>query len=574
MLESVFLQLSVIIIVAVIISAIMKLLRQPLIIGYIITGIVAGPYVLNMVSPNDAITTFSRLGITFLLFIAGLSLSPKSIKTAGKAAVVTAVGQMFFTSIIGFSVARLLGFSTLISIYIGVALTFSSTIIIIKLLSDKGDLDSLYGKISIGFLIVQDIVAVIALMVVSSFSTGAASFNLTLENVLIGVGVLALVGVFGLFALPKAIKSAAKSQEFLFFLSLGWLLLLSIVFGYLNFSIEIGALIAGITLSASPYHYEIKIKMKTLRDFFVLFFFVLLGSQMVLTTTANYIVPIVLFSAFIMVVQPLIVIVLMGLLKYTKRTGFMFGFTIGEISEFSFILVALGVTVGHLTNSVLSMITAIGLITIFGSSYMITYSEKIYSKISRHLSIFERSGRKVDEHSYHKGGNYSIFLFGCDRIGFSLLDSIKKLKKRALIVDYNPEMVISMAKRGYECRYGDVNDVDFLHELGLSKAKMVISTIPNLEANLILVETVREKNKNAIIFVASHDIDDTMKLYNKGATYVMMPYFLGGDYTAELLDRNGLSPDKFLKERDKHIKYLKARMKWEHKHPPHKSQSG
>ncbi len=567
MIESLFIELSMIIILAVGISGIMKLLRQPIIIGYIITGILAGPLLLDIVKSTDMVATFSHFGIVFLLFIAGLSLNPKVMKSVGKVSLITGVGQVLFTTLVGFFIAKFLGFSDIAALYISIALTFSSTIIIVKLLSDKGDLQTLYGRISLGFLIVQDVVAVLILIIISSSAGGYDILSVTIETVLIGVGLLSFIVLFGIFALPRIIKAVAKSQEFLLLFSMGWLLSLAIIFGHLNFSIEIGALLAGIMLSVSPYHYEIKLKMNVLRDFFILFFFVLLGSQMVFMNISEFLLPIVVFSMFILVGNPLIVMILMGLLKYTKRNGFLAGLTVAQISEFSLILVALGVKVGHVSNEILSMITATGLITIFGSTYLIIHANKLYSHVSKYLGVFERVGKKIDEHIYQRGEHYDIILFGCNRMGFSLLESIGNLKKKFLVIDNNPEIITDLSKDGYECRYGDANDTELLNELNFSRAKMAISTIPDVETNLLLLRKVRESNKNAIIIIVSHQIEEALKLYENGATYVIMPYFLGGQHASTLIQKYGMNLNEFLKEKAKHTNHLKIRTKLKHEHP-------
>ena len=567
MIEDVFVQLSIIIILAVIISGVMKLLKQPLIIGYIITGILAGPLFLNIVKPHDVIATLSQFGIVFLLFIAGLSLNPRVLKSVGKVSLITGLGQILFTTLVGFLIAKLLGFSDTVAMYIAIALTFSSTIIIVKLLSDKGDLQTLYGRIALGFLIVQDIVAILILMIISSLNGKANIVSFVIKTILTGIGLLGFIGFLSIYILPRIIKVVAKSQEFLLLFSIGWLLFLAIVFHYLNFSVEIGALLAGISLSISPYHFEIKSRMSVLRDFFILFFFVLLGSQMSFMNVSQFLIPILVFSIFILVGNPLIVMILMGLLKYTKRTGFLAGLTVAQISEFSLILIALGVKVAHVPNEILSMVTAIGLVTIFASTYMIIHANKLYCYLSKYLSIFERKGRKIDEHIHHKGRNYDIILFGCNRIGFSLLKSLKKLGKNLLIIDYDPEIITCLAKKGYECRYGDANDIEFLNKLNFSKTKMIISTIPDIETNLLLIRKIKEVNKKAIIIIVSHQIEEALKLYESGATYVIMPYFLGGQHVSTLIEKYGMNLDKFLEEKSKQIAHLKTRIKLRHEHP-------
>jgi len=562
-------EIGIIIVITTLIAGVMRLLKQPLIIGYILSGIVVGPYFLNIIRSTGTIDIFSHMGIALLLFIVGLSLSPKVIKEVGKVSSVTGIGQVIFTSLIGFFICRLFGFSTIISIYVAIALTFSSTIIIMKLLSDKDDIGTLYGKISIGFLIIQDLIAMLILMAISSIPDGFSFTTLVFGTILKGFGLLVILFLVGIYILPNVTKAIAKSQEFLLLFSISWCLALAALFHYLNFSMEIGALLAGITLSLSPYRYEISSRMRPLRDFFIVLFFVLLGSQMVFTNMHQYIPAILSLSIFILIGNPLIVMILMGLLGYTKRNSFLAGLTVAQISEFSLILIALGVKVGHLTNEILSFVTVIGLITIAGSSYMIIYANKIYPHLSKYLKIFEKKGSKVDEHKYHEHDSHDIILFGYDKIGYDLLESFKKIKKKFLVVDYNPETIIGLAKEGIDCRYGDAGDSELLNELNLSKAKMIYSTIPDFDTNLLLINKIRESNKKAIIIVVSHQIDEAIELYDKDATYVIMPHFLGGHHSSTLIEKHGLNINKFLKEKTLHIEHLRNRKNMGHEHPKH-----
>ncbi len=565
-----FIEIGIIIVITTLLAGIMRLLKQPLIIAYIFAGIILGPYFLNIVRSIETITILSHIGVALILFIVGLGLTPKVIKEVGKISLITGIGQIIFTSLVGFSIGKLLGFSAIASLYVAIALTFSSTIIIMKLLSDKGDTGTLYGKIAIGFLIVQDLAAVLILMIVSSIPVGEFNFTtLAFETIFKGVGLLMLLFLAGIYVLPTITKFIAKSQEFLLLFSISWCLALASLFHYINFSMEIGALLAGVTLSLTPYRYEISSKMKPLRDFFIVLFFILLGAQMVFADISQYITHILIFSAFILIGNPLIVIILMGLLGYTRRNGFLAGLTVAQISEFSLILIALGVKIGHLTNEILSFVTAVGLITIAGSTYMILYANRIYPHISKYLGVFERKGKKVDEHKYHKDGIYDIIIFGCDRIGYDLLESFKKTKKGVLVVDYNPEIVIDLAKEEVHCRYGDASDVDLLNELNLAKVKMMISTIPDFDTNLFLINKIRNSNKEAVIIVVSHQIDEAIKLYGTGATYVIMPHFLGGHHSSTLIEKYELNLDEFLKERATHIKYLRNRKERGHEHPQH-----
>lgn len=562
----IFIEISLILGITVLISGLIRLLKQPLIIGYILSGIIVSPYFLDLVQSTETIKVFSQIGVALLLFIVGLSLSPKVIKEVGKVSLVTGIGQIVFTSLFGFLISRLLGFSNIVSIYIAIALTFSSTIIIMKLLSDKKDLEKLYGKISIGFLLVQDIFVIILLIVISSFSGNLGLESFSLRSVLFGL--LLIIGfiLISIFILPKLSRFFAKSQEFLFLFSVGWGLGLAALFHYLGFSMEIGALAAGIALSMSPFHYEISSKMRPLRDFFIILFFILLGSQMVFGNINELILPAIIFSLFILIGNPLIVIILMGILGYKKKTGFQAGFTVAQISEFSLILIGLGVSVGHLTNEILSLVTIVGLITISGSTYLILYSNKLYPYFSKILSIFERKNIKKNE---QKSNNFELMLIGYNRIGYDLLKSFKKLKKKFLVIDYNPDTILELSKKNIECRYGDVEEDEFLNELDFSNTKMVVSTIPDFETNLLVVDKIREINKETIVIVISHDIEEANLLYKRGATYVIMPHFLGGNHASKMIDEYQLDLNKFIKEKDNHIKYLKNKKKIGHEHPKH-----
>ena len=256
--------------------------------------------------------------------------------------------------------------------------------------------------------------------------------------------------------------------------------------------------------------------------------------------------------------------VLMGMLGYKKKTGFQAGLTVAQISEFSLILIALGVGVGHLTNEVLSLVTIVGLITISGSTYLILYSDKIYPYLSKYLSIFERKKVREDDQEFK---DYALILFGYNRIGYDILQSFKKLKRKFLVVDYNPETILELSKKKIECRYGDVADEEFLNKLNLTKTKMIVSTIPDFETNLLLIKNIRRTNKKVIIIVVSHNIEDTNIFYDKGATYVIMPHFLGGSHASMMISKYELNINKFLEEKKKHVNQLKTKRRLGHEHP-------
>jgi Kef-type K+ transport system membrane component KefB len=324
------------------------MLRQPIIIGYIVSGIVLSPNLLGVLGHHDGFATYSQIGISFLLFMVGLGLNPRNIREVGKPAIVTGLSQVALTTLFALLLGQLFGLTPLYSLYLALGLSFSSTIIIMKLLSDKNALETLYGRISVGFLITQDLVAMLILMFVSASAGGsdlASTLTALLAKSLLLGGFLYLASVK---ALPWIGNKMARSQEMLLLFSITWCISLAGIFALLGFSLEIGALLAGVTLSVSPYKHEISAKMKPLRDFFIMIFFVLLGSQMILADISRQLGLILFSSALVLIGNPLIVLTVMGRLGYTRKTSFMAGLTVAQISEFSLILATLGIKVGHI----------------------------------------------------------------------------------------------------------------------------------------------------------------------------------------------------------------------------------
>lgn len=550
-----FIQISLVLIISTCVAGLMKKLNQPAIVGYILTGLLMGPAFLNVLSTNGIVEILSQMGIAMLLFIVGLNLSPSIVKDVGKFAVITGIGQIIFTTITGYLLSLLLGFTAVESAYISIALTFSSTIIILKLLSDKKELNDLHGKISIGFLLLQDVIASLALVGVSALSADE-SIGVALTNILVkGVFLISIVAIFGIYVLPSLIKFFAKSQEHLFIFSISYGFGLATIFSILGFSVEIGALVAGITLSMFSYNHEIASKMKPLRDFFIIIFFILLGSELSLGDMERVLVPALFLSLFVLIGKPLIVILLMGKLGFKKRVSFLSGLSVAQISEFSLILIALGMRVGHINSSISTLVTLVALITIAGSSYMITYSRYLFNLFSKYLSLFEFNVRPYKQDAV----NYDVVLFGYDRIGYDFLRAFKKAKMNSLIVDYNPETIKRLEKKGINCMYGDAGDVELLDDLNLESSKLFVSTIPSLETNLLIVKRAKKANDKIIAIVLSHDIYEAELLYKAGASYVVIPHILGGEYASSLITKHKFDHLKFSEEKELHMEYIRNR---------------
>ena len=566
MAQGIFFELGIVIALAALASIFMKLIRQPLIIGYILTGIIAGPLFLNL-AQSDTFIAFSQIGIALLLFIVGLNLNFKTLKQVGAVSLLTAIGQVLFTFIISYAISALLGFSPMNSLYIGIALTFSSTIIAVKILSDRHDMESLHGKITVGFLLVQDFVAIIILMFLSPTFESSSFTSLAVFTLIKVVGIIIALLLVSNYLLPRVLHFAAKSQELLFLFGVSWVLALSAALGRIGFSMEIGALFAGISLASSPFHLEIGSKLKPLRDFFIILFFVSLGSKMIFAAGSNTLLKIISLSAIVLVAKPLIIMFIMGIMGFRKRIGFMTGLAIAQVSEFSLILLLLGMGLGHLSQETVSIVTVVSLITIAGSTYMVMYSEKLYSIFSRQLGIFEKKSLRESESM--KRENFKIILFGYNRIGYSLVKSFKKLKKKFLIVDYNPEIISLLEKEMVPYKYGDASDAELLDEMSMHKVELVISTIPQLETNLLLIRKIRNAGSRTIVIMTSHQIDEAFKLYRAGADYVIMPHFLGGEHASALIEKFGTDISKFIREKIRHLHELSHRKSFGHEHPTH-----
>lgn len=547
-------ELSVVVLLAAVLGIAAKLLKQPIILAYIVAGIVIGYFGFFHIGDKETFRVFSDLGIMFLLFLIGMEINYTSLRLVGKPAILVGLGQIIFTFAVGFLIALLFDFNYLHSAYISITLTFSSTIIVLKLLSEKKDLGSLYGKISLGFLLVQDFVAILILIFLAGVQTGD---GLVLKDIVItvvkGIVLFAAILWLGRRIFPWLFDRIARSQELLFLTSLAWCFLLATIVSKIGFSIEIGGFLAGLALANSSEHFQISSRIRSLRDFFILIFFVILGSLFIFSDFSGLALPIIAFSLFVLIGNPLIVLIIMGVMGYRKRTGFMCGVTVAQISEFSLILAALGLKLGHLNESVVALITAVGVITILLSTYLILYADKIFQRFSRPLSIFERRRLKDEfsEKEFHK----PIILIGSHRIGQSIAFNLPK--DDILIVDFDPEIIGHLRKHDYEYLFGDISDEGIFEKANFQEAKLVISTSPDFEDNLTLLSrlnVLKNKGSQMKIILRAQDEKEAEILYEQGADYVLLPHFTSGQYLGKTI---AIDPEmkilEQLKEKDLEI---------------------
>ncbi|KKS31366.1 hypothetical protein A2380_02685 [candidate division WWE3 bacterium RIFOXYB1_FULL_43_24] len=561
---NIFAELSLVLVVAAVLSGIMRILKQPLVVGYVLTGLLVGPHMLGFVKTGEEMSIFSEMGIAILLFIVGLHLNPKELKHFGSASILIGLFQILFTTLFGFLISQFLNFSITESLYIGLALSFSSTIVVLKFLSDKKDLEKLYGRLAIGALLLEDVAAALALVAVSGIAGGDAGTASFLLLVIKGLALLLVVSLVSYYVLPKLAPFFARSQEYLFLFALAWGFGFATLFGLLGFSVEIGALIAGVSLSILPYSAEISSRLKPLRDFFIVMFFIFLGFQISFDSISKMLVPLGIFTAYVFFIKPLVFAVWTEILGYSKKTAFLVGTSLGQISEFSLIFVLLGFKVGHVSEDVVSLITVLGFVSIALSSYLIAYAEKVYPVFIPLLRIFER---KVPNNEVDSTKIYDTVLFGCNRAGYDFIKIFKEFGTQFLAVDFDPDIIKELTTKGINCIYGDAEDAEFLEEISIEKAKIVISTIPEFETNNYLLEKIRAVNENSLVLLLSYNIDDAIKLYENGATYVILPHFVGGEFAVKIISDAGFDVQKLGVKRGEHVAYLRERRALGHAHP-------
>lgn len=549
-----FIEISKILLLTTSLSILAKALKQPLIIAYILSGILSGPLAFDLLKSSESLDIFSKIGISILLFVVGLNLNPKIIKEVGKISLYTGVLQVVFTSIIGYFIAISLKLSHLSALYVSIALTFSSTIIVLKLLADKGDFQKLYGKITIGFLLVQDVIASFILLFVSSTNNQGSLeqiiINLTIKFTLLTTSLL----LFNHYLLPKIIKYVASNQELLFLFSLSWGLGLGCLFYLLGFSIEIGSLIAGVSLANSQFALEISSRLRPIRDFFITIFFVLLGSHMSFDNLERIIPQAILLSLFVLVGNPTIVVIIMNLLGHKRKTSFLAGITVAQISEFSLILATIGFNLNHVSKDTLSLITLVGLITISTSTYLIIYSEKIFEKIEFILKLLEF--KKNNHYKESQNQNFDTILFGYDRVGAHFISHFQRNHRRFLIVDLNPDRSSTLKQMNLPFLIGDASDIDFLEDLNLKDIKLIVSTIPDFQTNLLLLAEAKKANPQITFITISHNNQEAQRLYQAGASFVSIPHYLGANHITNIITKYGVKHNNLKNEREKHRNYL------------------
>lgn len=501
------------------------LARQPLILAFLAAGIVAGPSALDIVRDGETVHFLGELGITMLLFLVGLRLDPRELRSLGPVALVIGLAQFALTAGLGLGLGLLLGLGLVPSLFIAAALTFSSTIIIVKLLSDRRELDTLHGRVAVGVLIVQDMLVILAFMGLSFAGQGEA-FSWTELGLLI-LRAAVLVGVAWLtvrLARMGLIDRLARSREFLGLAAVAWAVALAAAAEYVGLSKELGAFVAGVTLATTAYRDAIGSRLISLRDFLLLFFLVDLGAVLDLSVLGAQLVPALVLSLFVLVGKPVIQFAIMQAIGYRRRTAFLTGLTMAQISEFSLVLVAIGLGLGILGPDEVGLVTLIALITIAGSTYMILDGPRLADRLDPVLKHFERvtPWREMDE--LPEGPGYDVVLFGLGRYGQELYRSLTARELRVLAIDQDPAMVRAARRNDMDARYGDAQDPDFPAHLPLANVTWVVSTVPEANVNRTLTDALRDHDYGGRIALTAHTTDVAELLQEVSPDKILLPF--------------------------------------------------
>lgn len=538
--------MGLIIVAATILAFVAAGLKQPLIPAYIVAGIIIGPvgsqvlFGASLVTDPVFVRALSELGITFLLFTVGLELDLSRLKDVGRAAMLVGTAQVALTFMAGFLVATLLGFVSIDAVYLGLVLAFSSTMVVIKMISDNDEIETLHGRIMLGILLMQDIIVVVVLAILAAPNSGPLSLGLVADSMLKALGFFSLAIVLSKFVSPKVLKLVSHSVELVFLTALSFAFLFSLASHVFGFSTAIGGFLGGLSLAVFPYNLEVINRIKPLRDFFAIMFFVSLGMQFYpVADFAMLVIPIIVFTALVLLFKPLLITFLCILTGYERRTAFLSGIGLGQISEFSLIL-AMGLMAVNPASHVFAMTLIMAIVTIAVTPYLIGYGNMLYIPFSGLLQRFERfSLIKKDhelEHFPDRKMKNHIVVFGAHTMGMEVIETLQKLGKKFVVVDHNPEIIKKLIKRKIHCLYGDLEDMEVLEKVGLKDCKMVISTVPDEDDSMLLLQRTKGANPDAIVFVTAKTIEHAIKFYREGADFIIHLKLLGGKEASQRLE--------------------------------------
>ena len=522
--DDLFTAIAVILLVSALAGLVGARLRQPLVVVFVIVGVVAGPSVLGLVEPGDELELLAELGVALLLFVVGLKLDLHVIRKLGPVAVVVGSIQVAVVAAAGFLLALALGFGSVASLYIGIGLAFSSTIIVVKLLSDRREIDDLHGRLAVGVLIVQDLVVVAVMIVVTTTGerTGSLAFAL-LTVALRGAALLVVLAVLMRWVLTPLVHALARNPDLLLLFAIAWAVSLAAAGEVVGIGTEVGAFLAGFSLASTPYREAIGSRLVTVRDFLLLFFFIDLGSRLDLAEARTELVEAVVLSAFVLLFKPLVVAVLLLARRYRSRVSIETGLTLAQISEFSLILGALGLRLGHIDEETTTLLTMVALLTIAVSSYLLLNSEALARAFAPMLERFERADAGAGEID-DEAEPPDVVVLGLGRFGSGVVEGLRERGVDVLGVDYDPIALSRWAEEGVAVLYGDAEDPELPGVLPLPDSGWIVSTIRRPDTSLALLAALRHREYAGKVAVSTDHAEDVQRLEDAGADRVLLPY--------------------------------------------------
>ena len=504
-----------------------KLVKMPSIVAYIIAGIVLGPG-LGIVQLDHSLELISELGIALLLFLVGLELSLQKIKDLGRVSVVLGSLQVSMTAAGAYVISTLMGFSVMECVFLAATVTFSSTVVVIKLLDQKGVTSRLFGRIAISLFLAQDIVVIIGLTILSGLGSGGdepfeiVTLTKSLGIAFAGMVILLLVSLFASrCVLPKPFAWASRSPDTVFIWALCWCFLVVLLAHQFHLSVEIGAFLAGIAIAQLPIHEDLHRRLHPLMTFFVAIFLVTLGIQMDISVLGEVWKYALGLSVFVIIAKPLIVFIILSRLRYSEYTAFQAATASGQVSEFAFILLALGAGAGLIEARVVSLGGMVGILTIAISSYLILYSDPLYGAFQK-LGVlkFFKAKQEPDTEEQHSYEGH-VIVVGMNALGREVVKQLSGRGETVLAIDTDPRKL-----EGLNCAETLIGSVEYesaVEEIGLSRARLVISALQIEDTNHLLAYRCRSAGVPCAIH--AFDISVVEDLLDLDTAYMFMPAF-------------------------------------------------
>jgi Kef-type K+ transport system membrane component KefB len=528
-------------------------LRQPLLLAYLIAGVLIGPQIgFGLITDQESIRTVSEIGLILLLFIIGLEMDLHKLLAAGKPVILAgllqfplcvALGLLFFIPF-GFK----LGGGDFGLLYVAICLAMSSTMIVVKLLYDKFELDTLPGRITLGVLIFQDIWAIVVLGVQPNLLD--PQLAILAGSVLKGALLVGASLVISKLVLPYLFRSVAKIPELVLIGSLAWCFIMSAAADAAGLSREMGALIAGVSISTFPYNLDVVAKVVSIRDFFVTLFFVALGIQ-IPVPTGGVLLLALCASLFLVASRLVVVFPILRALKLGHRASLLPAINLAQMSEFAMVIAALGVSYRHIDERTVSVLIFVFAITSVTSTYLIGYSHQLQELMVRgldRLGLRDLGGDEAEPRKDHGLAGKDVVLLGFFDEASALVHEYEMspqgrnhpVLQRLLVIDFNPDVHAELTRRGIACKYGDVSNMQTLHHADVHAATLVVSTIPDRilkgTDNLRLLRNARRLCPEARVIVTAVGPAAALRLYEAGADYVFVPRLQSAAQMAAIIE--------------------------------------